>query len=362
MKTKLSVLLALTLMLLALAMPASTSAAATNDNFADATPITSMPFSASVDLSQATAEAGEPPNCGNGGIPSVWYAFTPASNTVVSASGSNWSGDPVSIYTGSDLGNLQQVTCGQLWPWGGVQFQANGGTTYYIQVGVYYTYYGFLTLNLREVLPTASFYASPWDPSVLDTVQACDQSWDPAGFGIQSRLWQFGDGATATGSCISHRYAADGDYNLTLTVTTADGRTGSLTQVVRVRSRDVAIARFNAPTTGIAGQTRQLSVDVKGDTYGATLMVRVDLYKSDPSQPGGFQPQPFGTLTQSVLARASARTSTFNFNYTFTGDDAAMGKVTFKAVATVLDANGNLVRDCYPADNTAIAAATKVLR
>jgi len=50
-------------------------------------------------------------------------------------------------------------------------------------------------------------------------------------------------------------------------------------------------------------------------------------------------------------------TTEFAFSYTFTADDARVGKVTFKAVANILGA-----RDALPADNEAIAAPTKVSR
>lgn len=64
-----------------------------------------------------------------------------------------------------------------------------------------------------------------------------------------------------------------------------------------------------------------------------------------------------GTLNQQVPVRPSNRTISFKFSYTFTKDDATMGKVTFRAVATIMDA-----RDALPADNEAIASPTKVNR
>lgn len=41
---------------------------------------------------------------------------------------------------------------------------------------------------------------------------------------------------------------------------------------------------------------------------------------------------PWGTLTQFVPVHKSNRTTGFDFSYTFTGEDARIGKVTFKAV------------------------------
>ena len=62
-----------------------------------------------------------------------------------------------------------------------------------------------------------------------------------------------------------------------------------------------------------------------------------------------------GVLSQFVPVRHANRTTDFNFSYTFTPDDAKIGKVSFKAVATIITG-----RDALPADNEAIAPPTKV--
>ena len=64
-----------------------------------------------------------------------------------------------------------------------------------------------------------------------------------------------------------------------------------------------------------------------------------------------------GVLTQAVPVRPANQTTPFSFNYTFTSDDATVGKVTFRAA---IEING--ARDALPADNEAIAAPTKVTR
>ena len=51
-----------------------------NDNFADAIPFTTVPFSASEDLTGATLEPGEPMACGASFAGSAWYAFTPTTS------------------------------------------------------------------------------------------------------------------------------------------------------------------------------------------------------------------------------------------------------------------------------------------
>jgi hypothetical protein len=80
--------------------------------------------------------------------------------------------------------------------------------------------------------------------------------------------------------------------------------------------------------------------------------VQVQLYKSVP---GGYEW--VGTLNQVVPKRPANRTTDFSFSYTFTAGDAQVGKVTFRAVASLVDA-----RDALPADNEAISLPTKVTR
>ena len=327
-----------------------------NDDFANATIVGSLPFSDSVDATGAGVESDEPtPSCGYGqSAGTVWYSFTPSVSGSYSAS-APWNGfySQVAAYTGSGLGNLTNLGCrafGQL-----LTFQADAGQTYYLQVGGIFGGRGTIILKLDEApKPVASFGFNPSDPSVFDTVQFYDFSFDPAGVGIQSETWDFGDGGTASnpGCCPRHQYAADGDYTVRLSVTTSDGRTAtSAPQAVHVRTHDVVIAKILVPQTASVGQTRQISVGLTNSRYPETVEVR--LLKSIAG--GGWQQ--VGVLTQYVPLRPGNRTSNFNFNYTFAPEDATLGKVTFQAVATIQGA-----RDAIQADNTFISLPTKVVR
>jgi hypothetical protein len=72
--------------------------------------------------------------------------------------------------------------------------------------------------------------------------------------------------------------------------------------------------------------------------------------------PGSFNSfELVGTLTQLAPVIGKNQTIPFDFSYTFTSDDAAIGKVTFQAIATILGA-----RDPQNVDNTAIAPPTRV--
>jgi PKD repeat protein len=82
--------------------------------------------------------------------------------------------------------------------------------------------------------PVAKFAVSPELPSTSETIQLFDCSSDPELIGIAWRAWDFGDGATSVGLAPSHRYAAAGDYEVTLTLATFDGRVGQNTQIVSI--------------------------------------------------------------------------------------------------------------------------------
>jgi PKD repeat protein len=323
-----------------------------NDDFGNAARISALPFSDTVDISGATRQTGEPTAiCGNP-AGTVWYAFTPAETGSITAAPSGVTWPLVAAYTGSSLADLREVGCRAYW--GRLTFRATAGQTYYFQVGSLYGGGGPLRFDLDVAPePQAAFGFYPSDPSTYDTVQFYDQSYDPGEVGIASQAWDFGDGGTATGSSPSHRFAADGDYTVRLTVTTSDGRTASTSQIVPVRTHDVAITKILAPESANAGQTRQISAEVKNTRYPET--VRVEFFKSDPTSWNGFRQ--IGSLTQSVPVRPANRTTSFAIIYTFTGADAAVGKVTFKAIATLEGA-----RDALPADNEAISSPTKVSR
>jgi PKD repeat protein len=319
-----------------------------NDDFATATQVTTVPFSETVEhLIAATREPGEQVSCAGGTQTStVWWAFTPTTTGTYSAS----FGGPLSpwfdVYTGSSLADLQVVACSS---GAEVTFQASAGATYYLRAGGMFSVDFPQTFRLDATpAPVAAFSFSPSDPSVFDAVQFADSSFDPGGIGIQSQAWTFGDGATAEGCCPTHQYARDGDYTVGLTVTTPDGRTGSTSQVVQVRTHDVAVVRIGVPKAAHVGQTIAINVSVRNTRQPET--VQVDLFKGVP---GGFQQ--VGSLTQPVPARPGNRTTLFALMNTITEADRSVGKVSFKAVATIVDH-----RDALPADNELTSPPVKV--
>jgi len=320
-----------------------------NDNFENATSIAVLPFDDTVDIAAATVQVNEPtPSCAYNGLGnrSVWYAFTPTASESVSASIPAAAFAPVfATYTGSSLAGLSEVGC-QIYSGNMLTFHVNAGITYYFQIVNLYPgdQGGSVQFHLDVApLPVAGLGFYPSDPSVFDTIQFNDQSYDPGGAGFETFTWDFGDGTTSIDPFPTHRYAKDGDYTIQHSVTTGDDRSASTSQVVQVRTHDVAIAKVSAPMSANARQTRTITISINNKRYPEN--VEIVLFKSIP---GGFQV--VGSYIQFVPVRPGNRTSTFTFNYTFTKDDASIGKVTFKAVATIVNA-----RDALPADNEAIS-------
>jgi PKD repeat protein len=318
-----------------------------NDDFANATRVGTLPFTDTLDTSAATTQAGEPFACGpTGGT--AWYVYTPTQSGSVTASGSAPFQVQLDAYRGTTLGSLSSVACN----YGRLTIHVDSGATYYFQVAAFMSGGGPIQFQLVQTPPPiANLFFYPGDPSLFDTVQFYNASYDPAQVGFQSQAWTFGDGTSSTLAAATHRYMADGSYTVRLSVTTFDGRTASTSTGLTVKTHDVAISKLTAPEAASVGQTRAVTVGVSNSRYDET--VQVQLYKSDPTSYNGFDL--VGTLTQSVPVQSGNRTIGFAFSYTFTSADATVGKVTFEAIATIVGA-----RDAQPADNTAISGPAKV--
>jgi PKD repeat protein len=328
-------------------VPAQPAAAAVpvNDDFAEATPVTTFPYDDTVDhLITATTETGEPLPCAGGAVGgTVWWAFTPTATGSYMASLSGPLSVSLAVYTGSALNDLDIISCAS---GDRVSFLASADTTYYVRAQAHVTDFDtpmYFRLDTTPD-PVAEFAFLPSDPSVFDDIQFADLSFDPAGVGFQS-VWDFGDHATATGCCPTHRYARDRDYTIRLTVTTNDGRTASISHVVQVSTHDVATVRIDVPKSARVGQRIEVNVYVKN--YRQPETVQVDLFKSSP----------FGFLTadshtQAVPVKGATK---FRFTNTITEADGILGKVSFKALAMI---NGH--RDVLPADNEFISVPITV--
>ncbi|MGX7827933.1 PKD domain-containing protein [Actinokineospora sp. 24-640] len=326
--------------------------AAPNDAFADAEPVSTLPLTREADLSIATFEADEPrSSCDQNAIsPSVWYAYTTHGPAISVTARVEDNGTAVTVYTGSSIADLTEVACETNTYYDSAVFRASPGTTYHIRVTGPSRSQQPTTLHLAEAPPLQPWIdQSPSEPSVYDVVRFSASSWNSIDTPITAE-WDFGDGTTSEAStkAVSHHYTADGVYPVTLRAVSPDGRTATKTIAVEVKTHDVAITRFDVPSSAREGATKPITVHVANTRYPEAATVV--LFKHE----GTFWRE-VGSLTLDVPARPT-RKAQFPFAYTFTPDDARVGKVTFRAVVTL----PYPVRDARPADNEVVAIATTV--
>lgn len=99
-------------------------------------------------------------------------------------------------------------------------------------------------------------------------------------------LWDFGDGATASGPIVSHRYAQPGGYTLKLTVTDKDGAQAIDTALVQVYPLDQPpTAVISGPAQGETGKSLTFSGSGSSDGDGHIVSYAWDF--GDGTQGGG---------------------------------------------------------------------------
>jgi hypothetical protein len=121
-----------------------------NDDFEQATPIASLPFSADLEILGATIQPGEPTPCRFPVKGTAWYAFTPTVSGTYTGGLTSPSAFTFvvayGIYTGTTLADLRQTACNLGNP---LEFDAERGTTYYIQVANHVGLGSSSTFSLR---------------------------------------------------------------------------------------------------------------------------------------------------------------------------------------------------------------------
>lgn len=348
-RTRIAVTVVTAVVVTALAPGVAHAAPPSNDAFAGAAPLSVVPATAGAELAEATAEPGEPdPSCSPySGAPSVWFAFTaPRTESITLERTSYDYSTVVAVHTGDSLGALTEVYC-ETYDRGVLAVTA--GQTYRIQLANPWPE----AITTRLALAVApdlrtQIGRSLSDPSTLDTVEFFQYPWDTVGAEITGVEWDFGDGTTSSDVQAQHRYTADGDYVVRVTITSSDGRTGTATQNVPVWTHDVRVAGFTTPSAGRVGQTKPIEVAVGNQRISED--VTVVLYRGGPD---GFVE--VARATQYVPKRPN-RTVAFPFNYTFSPADAAAGRVTFRTVISLAEG----VRDARLVDNESTAPATTV--
>jgi len=127
-----------------------------------------------------------------------------------------------------------------------------------------------VVVSAANVLPGASFTASPLTGAAPLIVSVDATASTDSDGTISSYSWDFGDGQTGSGVSSSHGFVAQGTYLITLTVTDNDGGVDTSTATVVVATGNVApVASFTAtPTSGSLPLVVQVDASASSDADG----------------------------------------------------------------------------------------------
>ena len=89
-------------------------------------------------------------------------------------------------------------------------------------------------MGAGEAFAVAAFSRDPLYRVPVNYEIDFDASGSSGSSEIATYEWDFGDGSSATGATVSHTYSEMGDFDVTLTVTGADGGTGTVTRSINV--------------------------------------------------------------------------------------------------------------------------------
>jgi hypothetical protein len=282
------------LAMMALGAPRALAVPPSNDDFDSATLIGSVPFSDSLDTTEATTAADDPDCAGNGHT--VWYSFTPTSDMGISANtfGSDYD-TTLSVYTGS-RGALEQVACNDDTQslQSSVRFAATGGVTYFFMAGSFdNSSGGNLQFSVQEVLPppnddfdNATVVTDLPFSDTEDTTLATTAADDPDCFGNSNTVWY---SFTAPASAEFEANTFDSDYETTLSV--YSGSRGALDQI--------ACSNFRVRFQATAGTTYFFMV---GSAFGDGGTLTFALRQLPPRLQLAVTIDPTGSVSRSGVA------------------------------------------------------------
>ncbi|MCU0286626.1 MAG: PKD domain-containing protein [Acidobacteria bacterium] len=126
--------------------------------------------------------------------------------------------------------------------------------------------------------PTASFVYSPTNPTTAENVFFnASGSTDPDG-NIVTYEWDFGDGTTAAGMSVNHKYVDSGTYSVSLEVTDNTGNTGNINKSITVSSNQVPIPIFiYSPMSPKTGENVYFNASGSSDPDGSIVKFQWDM-------------------------------------------------------------------------------------
>jgi len=178
------------------------------------------------------------------------------------------------------------------------------------------------TKTVRNKSPVAIFTES--DHTVYNgdviTFNAAD-SYDPDGT-IVSYSWDFGDGNTATGVTVSHAYADNGSYVVTLTVTDNDGATDSAHATKTIMNRHPVAIFTESAHTVYSSENIHFDASESHDPDGTIVSYSWDFGDGN-------------TATGVTASHSYPASGTYTVTLTVTDNDGATDSIT--ATKTVMN-------------------------
>lgn len=134
-------------------------------------------------------------------------------------------------------------------------------------------------------LPSAQISFTPGAPSTQRDVEFTSASSDTDGEVI-SYFWVFGDGVTSSAQNPVHRYAEDGTYTVTLTVTDDRGGVQSTTQILVVSTKKINVVRtidtFLPTAITLPGETFRVTLEIEINALINGMGVNENINESIP--------------------------------------------------------------------------------
>ena len=162
--------------------------------------------------------------------------------------------------------------------------------------------------------PVASFTYSPTAPLVGDTVTFDASASTPNGGTIVRYDWNFGDGASATGSITTHVYTTFGTYTVTLTVTDSEGLTDATSKSITIYAPPVSSFTYS-PAVPTTGETVTFDASGSSDPDGTIASYAWDFDDGN-------------TGTGVTAAHAYTTAGTYTITLTVTDDDGLTDNTT----------------------------------
>ena len=126
-----------------------------------------------------------------------------------------------------------------------------------------------LSIDVRPTPPPtiAEFDYEPKNPTTFDAIEFSENSRIDGPGEIESYFWEFGDDTTSTEQNPTHRYSADGDYQVKLTIRTNEFVEATMIQDIKVSTPQVSVRReintYLPVARTILGQSLEVTLKIR---------------------------------------------------------------------------------------------------